>query len=532
LLRVGTDGEMTFITLESHSFPLAANCASPFAYVPSEFAITNADQGVLIGWETVTSSTGFSKDESKSYHLAITSGTSVIAQTTTPTLVTPVLQAQDGTFYGSTNAGMVHINQSGSITWDVPNDAPQFATSDGGLIGASDITYDANGKANGQISELPIQSWTGNGYTIDANQIGVDQVVFSLPQYASSFAYITNGNPSAASPAPQSIFAPSPSKGPFVATVSFQKQIQYVDEQNNTKFVKVPLQGIAKSQTESVLVTLGAGDSPVTLTLSSSGGTNEATFSDGTTTMTLAANPKQQVIQIKGVSTSQKADDITLQATSDKKTTLGIQRFSVVSVTLSIVTSGKIDDDNGAKSNYLDRTQPSPGTGSENFTGLGAYATDNFFHCGFGVEFKGDVSPADYKGNVILRRTLIHSFLYDGIKGVIGEYPDPTHPPNDTTPSQGRDDNPQSGGSMHTVYDLDGPGPVNVFPAPMTRYFRGNFTEYAVLDDENNTIPVSDQFPWFARVSCGIDANNPQLIFLLDDPGDNQGGEGTTSLSQ
>jgi uncharacterized protein YjdB/N-acetylneuraminic acid mutarotase len=214
LLRIGTDGEMTFITLESHSFPLAANCASPFAYVPSEFAITNADQGVLISWETVTSSTGFSKDESKTYHLAITSGTSVIVQTTTPTLVTPVLQAQDGTFYGSTNAGMVHINQSGSITWTVPNDSPKFATDDGGLIGASGTMYDINGKANSYFSGIaPTESWTGSGYA------GNSQIASTLPEYANSFAATKGGNPSSAAPSPQSLFAPAPSSGPYIPSL-------------------------------------------------------------------------------------------------------------------------------------------------------------------------------------------------------------------------------------------------------------------------------------------------------------------------
>jgi hypothetical protein len=40
---------------------------------------------------------------------------------------------------------MVAFDQSGSVRWSVPNDYPQIATADGGLIGGSGVTYDNNG---------------------------------------------------------------------------------------------------------------------------------------------------------------------------------------------------------------------------------------------------------------------------------------------------------------------------------------------------------------------------------------------------
>jgi hypothetical protein len=64
--------------------------------------------------------------------------------------------------YSSTS--MIAFGSSGNIKWSVPNDSPQIATADGGVIGSSGVTYDSQGRATGQIANLPIQSWTGNSY--------------------------------------------------------------------------------------------------------------------------------------------------------------------------------------------------------------------------------------------------------------------------------------------------------------------------------------------------------------------------------
>ena len=93
-----------------------------------------------------------------------------------------ITQAQDSTFYGAFynagNGGMVKFDQSGNVIWSVPNDSPQIATADGGVIGYSGITYDSNGNATGQIP-TPIQSWTGGESGIAYQYGSVDQTAFT-----------------------------------------------------------------------------------------------------------------------------------------------------------------------------------------------------------------------------------------------------------------------------------------------------------------------------------------------------------------
>src|ERR1700674_3177145 len=84
----------------------------------------------------------------------------------------PVLQAQDGSFVGAADVGdartpsMLAFDASGNVRWSVPNETPQIATADGGVIGKSGITYDQNGNATRQMASLPIQAWTGNTYQV------------------------------------------------------------------------------------------------------------------------------------------------------------------------------------------------------------------------------------------------------------------------------------------------------------------------------------------------------------------------------
>jgi hypothetical protein len=197
LMRTGTDGTSSKIDVqdwESKSMGQeqdwenvctlpatgnSQNSGSQTGAVPSSLSnvqlITNADQGVAISWianmPTGTAPTpGF----------ATTSGTSV-SSFSVNSPVAPVLQAQDGTFYGTDNNGnMIRITQSGQTSWSVPNDYPQIATADGGVIGASGITYDSNGNATGQIP-TPIQSWTGSETGSGYEYGSVDQVAFTPP---------------------------------------------------------------------------------------------------------------------------------------------------------------------------------------------------------------------------------------------------------------------------------------------------------------------------------------------------------------
>ncbi len=171
--------------------------------------ITNADKGALLTWEADTpeycASTVYSSQGSQTtggcvsdipassaYGLATTQGDSLAGVVSTDSLIYPGVQTQDGTFVGSNANGMVAFDQYGNQLWTVPNDGPQIATADGGVIGYSGVTYDSQGRATGQIANLPIPSWMGNQY-----QYGSTDQVLPVPiSTAMSFAAFQGGNPS------------------------------------------------------------------------------------------------------------------------------------------------------------------------------------------------------------------------------------------------------------------------------------------------------------------------------------------------
>jgi N-acetylneuraminic acid mutarotase len=174
LLRIDTSGNASSITLGSWS--TSGDCyAGTYAAPTNANVITNADQGTLVTWQLDTGTQG-SAGQSKqtTYYIATTSGTSLASQNTTPSLLTPVLQAQDGTFFGTSSQGMVRFDQSGNIKWNV-GDSPKIATADNGVIGISGTTYDSGGSATGQTAN-PNDAWTGNSY-----QLGSVDKTFSVP---------------------------------------------------------------------------------------------------------------------------------------------------------------------------------------------------------------------------------------------------------------------------------------------------------------------------------------------------------------
>jgi hypothetical protein len=124
--------------------------------------------------------------------------------------VNPVLQAQDGSFVGTVtdsqyNNYMIAFDAGGNLRWTVANDTPQIATSDGGVIGASGITYDAGGNATGQSDNSITESWTVNEYKIGS----VDKWVAKALNVAKSFWPFASGNPSRNRTAvPQPWYAP------------------------------------------------------------------------------------------------------------------------------------------------------------------------------------------------------------------------------------------------------------------------------------------------------------------------------------
>jgi hypothetical protein len=163
--------------------------------------ITNADQGVLLTWSALTGGAW-------SLGMATTTGASAslvgAPQVPGQGLVSPVLQAQDGSFVGSYWAGYdaeynslyntVAFDAAGNVRWIVPNEQPRIATDDGGVIGQSGITYDSNGNATG-MGSLPTYSWTGDAYQQQGSveQISAD-LLFVLYDVASSFWAMAGGN--------------------------------------------------------------------------------------------------------------------------------------------------------------------------------------------------------------------------------------------------------------------------------------------------------------------------------------------------
>jgi uncharacterized protein YjdB len=209
LLRVGTDGTSSKIDVKDWDAKYTGQftqyyCDSgPCDFGPpndvevatgavptlSGQMITNRDQGTALSWQADTPAycaAGNYIDcaqqvpASSGYGFATTSGDALASSTATnipgqATAVQPVLQAQDGSFIGVVGIGpspgavtqynMVAFNQSGSPIWSVPNDYPQIATADGGVVGSSDITYDSQGRATGQVV-LSTQSWTASNYEL------------------------------------------------------------------------------------------------------------------------------------------------------------------------------------------------------------------------------------------------------------------------------------------------------------------------------------------------------------------------------
>jgi hypothetical protein len=191
--------------------------------------------------------------------------------------------------------------------------------------------------------------------------------------------------------------------------------------------------------------------------------------------------------------------------------------FSVVWVTLTLrsSTSQTVSADNAALITY----QRIEGTSS-----LGAFASFPNLGCYTGAEMVGTVQPSNYTGLIVLRRTLLSWASWNGSTNTKMV----TTPADDTSNARLRDDDPQSGSSSGRSYDLDAPG-VSPAVAGAIYHTRQNFSGYAVLDNETNTVPVSSPLAWYSAVSCTLTSNNFQLSTGI--AGDNVAGPGSVKLS-
>jgi hypothetical protein len=238
LLRVGPEVDSTAITLGSQAI------ASQSIYITTDQATgnytivstqseagyplqitsmtTNADQGIFATWSGGGTEAYCSSETyySYGYHLnplilgcvpatAAQTGTMTIgageitSQITGPT-VFPVLQAQDGTYFGTTDTGVFgRFDQAGNTQWTAPNLAPTVATLDNGLIAQTNdgkyVNLDANGTAIGQVQAAllnAVSSWLPlASYLTNTDGTLSSQVTPILP-YAGTFSAIPGGNQS------------------------------------------------------------------------------------------------------------------------------------------------------------------------------------------------------------------------------------------------------------------------------------------------------------------------------------------------
>jgi hypothetical protein len=259
------------------------------------------------------------------------------------------------------------------------------------------------------------------------------------------------------------------------------------------------------------------GGTPIALSISTDTGTGDATFINGTHTITLDGSA---TVPVNGVTVSSTADNMILKALDSNNHLLASVSFTVVWVTLSIrsgvgLTPSQDNSAGGAGGPY-DSTY---GTRS-----LGPFASNIRGACFTGAEFIGTVSPTNYTGLVVLRRKKLSYGAWTG-SDLYGEV---TQPSDDTSNLAVRDDDPHSGGSNGVVYDLDAPG-IEASSVNVTWRSRQNLSEYAVLDSQNNDTPVSDTMNWFSAVSCTTpDFSNYTLSTGV--LGDNVAGEGIVNL--
>lgn len=235
--------------------------------------------------------------------------------------------------------------------------------------------------------------------------------------------------------------------------------------------------------------------------------------------MAVPANTKQQVVKIKGLVASQKADDITLAAITSEGTILGTQKFSIVSVTLTLNNSVPLKNDNAAKIVVSTQTFNRP-----KFSAAGPLVDNINVACWTPVEIIGKVTPADYRGEVILKRAIKGNKVFLG-SIEITRAEKPAGP--DTSDPSFRDDDPQSGGSKGVVYDTDAPGMNARAAVARTRL---NFAESAVLDIKENPIPASEPLAWYSAISCTV---GDGVVFdpTSQSRGDNQAKTGCIPLN-
>jgi len=167
LLRVNSDGAFDKIPITDWSPPANTQWEAIF----TANLITNADTGVLLSWELLTTYPPEGPNPNVPppvFNLSLTTGTSVstIAEASVGgqlAQIVPVLQSQDGSFVGTVQYGdpnnpqseMIAFDATGNTRWTVPNEQPAMAVADGSVIGQSGVIYDTSGNAFNNVGWLP-----------------------------------------------------------------------------------------------------------------------------------------------------------------------------------------------------------------------------------------------------------------------------------------------------------------------------------------------------------------------------------------
>ncbi|HEX8567991.1 MAG TPA: hypothetical protein VF648_20300 [Pyrinomonadaceae bacterium] len=222
-------------------------------------------------------------------------------------------------------------------------------------------------------------------------------------------------------------------------------------------------------------------------------------------------------MEIRGITESSTKDNMEFKATYTKPNnqivTLDTENFTVISVTLSLRTSGTVSSDNAGRTAY---------NSAYNTTSLGLIQHSSLPGWFTGVEIVGTVAPNDFSDLIVLKREVLGARKFDDMTLV-----ETTPQGDDTSFPQFRDDNPQSGGSNGKVYDLDGPGIGNNSNNPIGTIgrLRANFRGYATVDGNQ----VSGDLFWFTRVSVRKISNGDAIHNQFS--ADNQAGTGATNLT-
>jgi hypothetical protein len=189
----------------------------------------------------------------------------------------------------------------------------------------------------------------------------------------------------------------------------------------------------------------------------------------------------------------------------------------VVSVTLSLATSGSPDSDNEAGQFYTSYCNSSFGTFLRNTSSSNTCFTSDLNHsCNIGSQIKGTVTPSNYSGLIIVHQ----------VRTSYATFSDSTSTGGDTTPFDDlareamRDDDPPPNGNVFAM-DIPALAPISSTPARL----RVNFRVYAQLVTGSQT--VSSDLNYFVVASCKLDGSG-NAVFVTDVTGDNRAATGST----